>query len=86
MFPVTGSCLVNEQIYGMTKSCVGEYFIGDDDKQNYTVGWRNTTKYEELTYENMPWMYQTWKQLDGYPFWGTAELFSLPTCILMFVQ
>ena len=86
MFPVTGSCLVNEQIYGMTKSCVGEYFIGDDDKQNYTVGWRNTTKYEELTYENMPWMYQTWKQLDGYPFWGTAELFPLPTCILMFVQ
>ena len=45
----------------------------DEEQSSYISNW--TTKAETkpvLTRQNQPWVYQTWQQLDGYPF--LAEL------------
>ena len=53
--------------------CLAPYNMGNEDKSNFISNWTNqVSKRPTITHENQPWLYQSWDELDGYPF--VAEL------------
>ena len=71
------SCRVPTQVYGITRECFEEYFINNDDKNDYIEGWKNVTTYHtKITWDDMMWRYQNGTQLDGYPFWAQLATYS----------
>lgn len=71
------SCQVPSEVYGITRECYGEYFIGKDDKHDYNVGWQNVTEYHKrIRWDDMMWRYQNASVLDGYPVWARLNTYS----------
>ena len=72
LFP--GSCTKNKDVKGVIKiDCAAPYSMGNEDKTNFISNWTNQINNRPpITRSNQPWLYQTWQELDGYPF--MAEL------------
>ena len=57
----------------MSIDCAGEYDVAKEETRDFKYNWSLPFKSKEnLTPLNKPWRYQTWSELDAYPF--LAEL------------
>eukprot|EP00794_Sanderia_malayensis_P008988 gene8988-9948_t len=69
------TCTKTDYVKDIIKlDCIAPYGLNSEDESSSTTGnWSKTTeKRPKLTRSNQPWLYQTWRELDGYPF--LAEL------------
>ena len=48
--------------------CLGKYTTSNELKSDFPRNWTNSTDYSiRMNPRDMPWRYQNWTQLDGYP-------------------
>jgi len=68
------SCKKNKDVKHVIKiDCLGPYSMQNEEKTHFISNWTNQVNVRPtVTHENQQWLYQTWDELDGYPF--LAEL------------
>jgi len=73
------SCdMAKEVVDFMTIDCAAEYGVAEEESGNYKGDWDIPYFNEslpKLSSTNKPWIYQTWQQLDGYPFWAELDTY-----------
>ena len=58
-------------------TCIDEYSVFDEEDQDFERGWGNTTTYlERITRHTSPWRYQSWTDLDTYPYYARTTTYN----------
>ncbi|XP_065660247.1 uncharacterized protein LOC100199090 isoform X7 [Hydra vulgaris] len=74
----SNSCKKDKSIVSFFKmDCLSSYISSLEETRDFNFNWSLPIKYKSaINPSTMPWRYQTWKVLDGYPFAANLDTYN----------